>query len=43
MTVDDTHLTIHADGEPIRVVSRTTTQEVTRIKSKAHTKQRKTS
>nr|WP_084196103.1 IS481 family transposase [Streptosporangium amethystogenes] len=43
VTVDDTHLTIHADGEPIRVVSRTTTQEVTRIKSRAHTKQRKTS
>ncbi|MFB9679151.1 IS481 family transposase [Streptosporangium vulgare] len=43
VVVDDTHIAIHADGEPIRVVSRTTTQEITRIKSRAHTKQRKTS
>ncbi|MEU4540275.1 integrase core domain-containing protein [Streptosporangium sp. NPDC023825] len=41
VTVDDTHIAIHADGEPIRVVSRTTTQEITRIKFRAHLKQRK--
>jgi transposase InsO family protein len=43
VTIDDTHITIHDDGEPIRIVPRTTTQEITRYKSKAHTKQRKTS
>ncbi|MER6009049.1 IS481 family transposase [Nonomuraea angiospora] len=41
VTVDDTHITVHDNGEPIRVVPRTTTQEVTRIKSQAHTKKRK--
>ncbi|MFI6741617.1 IS481 family transposase [Nonomuraea sp. NPDC050451] len=41
VTVDDTHITIHDNGEPIRVVPRTTTQEITRIKSQAHTKKRK--
>ncbi|WP_329089531.1 hypothetical protein [Streptosporangium sp. NBC_01469] len=43
VTVDDTQIAIHADGEPIRVVSRTATQEITRIKARAHTEQRKTS
>lgn len=43
VTVDDTHITVHDNGEPIRIVPRTTTQEITRYKSKAHTKQRKTS
>jgi hypothetical protein len=43
VTVDDTHITIHDNGEPIRVVARTTTCEITQIKSKAHTKKRKTS
>ncbi|NJP96403.1 IS481 family transposase [Nonomuraea sp. FMUSA5-5] len=42
VTVDDTHITVHDNGEPIRVVPRTTTQEITRIKSQAHTKRRKT-
>ncbi|MFC6539658.1 IS481 family transposase [Nonomuraea salmonea] len=41
VTVDDTHITVHDNGEPIRVVPRTTTQEITRIKSQAHTKKRK--
>ncbi|SDL78098.1 Transposase InsO and inactivated derivatives [Nonomuraea maritima] len=41
VTVDDTHITVHDNGEPIRVVPRTTTQEITRIKSTAHTKRRK--
>ncbi|MFE3454624.1 IS481 family transposase [Nonomuraea sp. NPDC059194] len=41
VTVDDTHITIHDNGEPIRIVPRTTTQEITRIKSQAHTKKRK--
>lgn len=40
VTVDDTHITIHDNGEPLRVVPRTTTQEITRIKSQAHTKNR---
>ncbi|RSN52069.1 hypothetical protein DMH01_42190 [Amycolatopsis sp. WAC 04182] len=43
VTVDDTHITVHDNGEPIRVVPRTTTQEITRIKSQAHTKKRKIS
>ncbi|WP_327109563.1 IS481 family transposase [Nonomuraea glycinis] len=44
VTIDDTHITVHDNGEPIRIVlPRTTTQEITRYKSKAHTKQRKTS
>jgi transposase InsO family protein len=41
VTVDDTHITVRDNGEPIRVVPRTTTQEITRIKSQAHTKKRK--
>ncbi|SNT59827.1 hypothetical protein SAMN05216276_107436 [Streptosporangium subroseum] len=41
VTVDDTRIAIHDNGEPLRVVPRTTTQEITRIKSKAHTRQRK--
>ncbi|MFI6603240.1 hypothetical protein ACIBHX_43955 [Nonomuraea sp. NPDC050536] len=41
VTVDDTHITIHDNGEPLRIVPRTTTQEITRIKSTAHTKKRK--
>jgi transposase InsO family protein len=43
VTVDDTHISVHDGGEPLRVVPRTTTQEITRIKSRAHTKQRKSS
>ncbi|MEU7899866.1 hypothetical protein AB0B45_44365 [Nonomuraea sp. NPDC049152] len=31
VTVDDTHITIHDNGELIRIVPRTTTQEITRI------------
>ncbi|WP_214325117.1 hypothetical protein [Nonomuraea sediminis] len=41
VTVDDTYITIHDNGEPIRIVPRTTTQEIIRIKSQAHTKKRK--
>ncbi|MFE3455880.1 IS481 family transposase [Nonomuraea sp. NPDC059194] len=41
VTVDDTHITVHDSGEPLRIVPRTTTQEITRIKSQAHTKKRK--
>ncbi|MGP3917597.1 hypothetical protein [Nonomuraea sp. 10N515B] len=37
----DTHITVHDNGEPIRAAPRTTTQEITRIKSQAHTKKRK--
>ncbi|MFI6485129.1 IS481 family transposase [Nonomuraea sp. NPDC050663] len=41
VTVDDTHITVHDNGEPLRIVPRTTTQEITRTKSSAHTKKRK--
>ncbi|MFI6799784.1 hypothetical protein [Streptosporangium canum] len=41
MTIDDIHIAVHDEQETLKVVTRTTTQEVTRIKAKAHTKQRK--
>ncbi len=41
VTVDDSHIAIHDDAETIKVVTRTTTQEVARIKSADHTKRRK--
>ncbi|MEU8268543.1 IS481 family transposase [Sphaerisporangium sp. NPDC049002] len=41
VTVDDSHIAIHDEAETLKVVTRTTTQEVSRIKSADHTKPRK--
>ncbi|MEV4245955.1 hypothetical protein AB0J63_21385 [Streptosporangium canum] len=41
MTIDDTHIAVRDEREILKVVTRTTTREVTPIKAKAHTKQRK--